>query len=446
MTQQASFDFEAVGFSSQERRTLLEEIGLLCLLLGRSLSPLSLKSEHKRSQELLSLLERIRILEKVVPLVSALTPAYLAKPLTTLTEEEVTIPLTKSRGGKKTVQSLVRKQAGADPFDLASFQNLRVKESVRQVQSDALPLLFLALFIEALRQECLELLAVVQFCGEEREVLLLEDLNALCTELAQIRPLPLLLGCKDDLRVVRDRLLTLRSVGNHTLLLDAYEIFASGLRLDFGASPLLQDWEQEPWRLYEVWCYLTVVKTLCALGWEPLEGRGLRLTERGLSLELAKGKESEILFRRNGKVIRLLYQPYFPSANWQGQGVGFRSKTHAMQPDIGIESGGRWLLFDSKCKPYSRPQSEQDDINKMHTYRDAIVREERQVVEGAWCLYPGGGEQSHKVYAYPASSKEQLFGTAGVGAIFLRPASSQSLLTTFLGRELERLGSTLNSR
>ena len=116
----------------------------------------------------------------------------------------------------------------------------------------------------------------------------------------------------------------------------------------------------------------------------------------------------------------------------------FVSRSHAMQPDIALHWNGGLALLDPKFKRYAEGEDAQEDINKMHAYRDAIVRHsvsdrkgrERGIppVSAAWCLFPGASahdaaevDSKSILYAYPAATPESPFGTAGVGAFLLRP-------------------------
>ena len=103
---------------------------------------------------------------------------------------------------------------------------------------------------------------------------------------------------------------------------------------------------------------------------------------------------------------------------------------------------GRLLLLDPKYRSYSEVGAEQEDVDKMHAYRDAIVRTDESTgqavpaVDAAWCLFPGVPPSSYSrpepLRAYPASTQTQPFGTAGVGAVQVRPAAENTELTALL--------------
>jgi len=96
------------------------------------------------------------------------------------------------------------------------------------------------------------------------------------------------------------------------------------------------------------------------------------------------------------------------------------SYSHSLIPDIVVSKGDKLLVFDAKYKGkrggfYGEDESgvisswNEGDIDKMHTYREAI----RNVI-GAFILYPG-----EKSEIYPSHDAVKLY--EGVGAFPLRP-------------------------
>ena len=104
-----------------------------------------------------------------------------------------------------------------------------------------------------------------------------------------------------------------------------------------------------------------------------------------------------------------------------------------MTPDIALETDRAIYLLDPKFKAYDQPRSEQADILRMHGYRDAIRG--AKCVENAWCLFVGDREgRSGPIICYPKDAGP--FGTAGVGAIWLRPGASRKGLDDLLAHLL----------
>ncbi len=177
-------------------------------------------------------------------------------------------------------------------------------------------------------------------------------------------------------------------------------------------------------QLYEYWCFFILREILLSLCAEQSGGSFLQVTADGLRIQLAKGRRSECYFKfnsDNGKplTVSLFYNRRFlrsrtPSADWDG------SYTAAFDPDYSIvvrtpAGASHWLHFDAKYRLERHVAEEmfgpeggeglinpatgiddyeaeltrvhrQDDLYKMHTYRDGILG-----TRGAYVLFPGDG-------------------------------------------------------
>jgi hypothetical protein len=248
------------------------------------------------------------------------------------------------------------------------------------------------------------------------------------------------------------------------------------LHFDWSGDPLLQLPALEGWRLYEIWCFLTVADCLLRNGWIPLASSSnngiLHCAPDGMRLRLATGRASMLRFRPPGRgratPLLLSYQPLFASANRRPTGDeteqlnavsrheaepdaaddaaplgSCRSLTHDMQPDIVLQWRGRLYVLDAKYRRYASREAANaaddgaynaliEDLDKMHTYRDSIVHRGRRAVHHAWCLFPGRPHLDPRIVAYPAGAPERPYGTAGIGAVALRPGSPMEALTGLL--------------
>ena len=103
----------------------------------------------------------------------------------------------------------------------------------------------------------------------------------------------------------------------------------------------------------------------------------------------------------------------------------FESFSHDLRPDIVIEINGRRIIFDAKYKGkrggfYCEGDDgtinawKSEDIDKMHTYRDAIKN-----VAGCYILFPG-----RKSALFPCHNSRNWF--EGVGALSLRPGQEKN--------------------
>jgi predicted component of viral defense system (DUF524 family) len=113
------------------------------------------------------------------------------------------------------------------------------------------------------------------------------------------------------------------------------------------------------------------------------------------------------------------------------------SYSHTLRPDIVISRGDDMLIFDAKYKGQrggfygeggdgTISTCKFEDIDKMHTYREAIRN-----VYGAYIIYPG-----EEAKVYPAHNSRGLY--QGVGALPLKPDDSALPLRRHL-EDIERI-------
>jgi predicted component of viral defense system (DUF524 family) len=240
---------------------------------------------------------------------------------------------------------------------------------------------------------------------------------------------------------------SVRTYGAYRLIHDAYRRYRRGFAFDW-ANPLFTLPTRETWLLYEYWCLFRVADALRALGFRATESDAFTVSRAGLTFTFVKGRASRVTFRdAQGRTLALTYNRYFPRSS--AVPAGWRSRSHAMRPDIALEADGRLFLFDAKFRAYVEvdPRVGEtggpanlplvDDINQMHAYRDGIFRGDVRVVRGAWLLYAGRrGGPNHAVIAYPEAIAEQPFGDGEVGALLLRP-DGESLLPDLVGNFLD---------
>lgn len=180
--------------------------------------------------------------------------------------------------------------------------------------------------------------------------------------------------------------------------------------------------------LYEYWCFFLLRRTLSELAEAelPSDGSLIDVTDGGLQVRLLRGRRSRVsyLYLQKGNrslKINLFYNRIFPRPTrdltvWHG------SYTARFEPDYSIEllvegegiTQRHWLHFDAKYRletvelsklftavsngldkstneetEYESELSRvhrQDDLYKMHTYRDGILSS-----RGAYILFPGNG-------------------------------------------------------
>lgn len=195
-------------------------------------------------------------------------------------------------------------------------------------------------------------------------------------------------------------------------------------------------------QLYEYWCFLKI-HHLLSKKYELLKQDIIRINRSGLFVTLDKSQQAKMLYKNpaNGEIFTLFYNA-LPK--------GDRSQTLAQRPDNVLtlkknDAAAEYkYIFDAKYRinpayegtpyfqKYQMPGPEEDDINTMHRYRDAIVYSEGQGKEyersmfGAYVLFPYHDEErfeQHKFY----KSVELI----NIGAFPFLP-NSTSLMEKFL--------------
>ncbi|PYI50279.1 restriction endonuclease-like protein [Paenibacillus flagellatus] len=194
--------------------------------------------------------------------------------------------------------------------------------------------------------------------------------------------------------------------------------------------------------LYEYWCFLKI-HHLLSQQYVLVKQDVVRIDRSGLFVTLDKGQSSRMVYRnpKNGETFTLFYNAL---------SAGDQTPTLPQKPDniLTLKKNNALVeykyIFDAKYRlnpayegtPYHRsykmPGPEEDDINTMHRYRDAIVymddkeKQYERSMFGAYVLFPYHDEerfQQHKFY----KSIEQI----NIGAFPFLP-NSTSLMEKFL--------------
>ncbi|MDG0872131.1 restriction endonuclease-like protein [Paenibacillus thiaminolyticus] len=170
-------------------------------------------------------------------------------------------------------------------------------------------------------------------------------------------------------------------------------------------------------QLYEYWCFLKI-HHLLSEKYELIQQDIIKVNRGGLFVTLDRSRKATVKYRnpRNGEEFTLYYNA-LPA--------GEVSKTLSQRPDTVLtlkknESATEYkYIFDAKYRlnpayegtPYwsrhKQPGPEEEDINTMHRYRDAIVYEDpatktyERTMFGAYVLFPYANEekfQHHRFY------------------------------------------------
>lgn len=452
----------AAQLTQAERRTMLEEIGRVALAVGRSLytEEGSLEIASSYTPGLLSGREQIAFLRTHLPTIER-TFAMLAQapPFALRSEVVLRSPERVRHPRPQAVLEAIRRGdfRETEPSETGPrtpWLAQRLGGRMPRVLADAVPAVsydtpfnrWLVGRLSAWRRDLRAIAALAEWEGEEplrEEARALEARFRALAQAEYLAECPVSESAQLPEAALRDR--------RCRPLCDLVRRYRRLFAYVWDAASLLLP-PREAWLLYEVWCYFQMVAALREAGWQPVGGDAVLLSDSRLSVALTKGQASRLLFRRPGSPpLALYYNRAFASANVGSREIA--SRTHTMIPDICLEHGDRLFLLDAKFRTYAQPRAEQtdlnkiivtdkksvhkspallDDLNKMHAYRDAIVKDGERVVEQAWCLFPGQAEGEEKIIAFPTSTTDQPFGIAGVGAMKLRPGQADQPLVKLI--------------
>lgn len=458
-------DPTAVRLSPQERTVLCGDILRFSLLLGREAQTGNDESVAAVTdpQADSSPWERLFLLVDLWPRLEASLRSIAASPNSATVSMPHSLPIQTVRGAPATLARLARHPADHRAWIQTTRQErpetpARLRESRPTHSVQTVPNRIATGFLEALTQEIQAWRRLALFCEEPTAITASAELSQRVRHWRRQSPFcECAAPAKSGPPLPLESLL--RSAPAYHSLYTAILQYRSGLQVDWSESAVLRFPILEAWRLYEIWCFLRVGAALRDLGWQPFETDCLQIVQTGMRLRLAHGKASRIRFRAAGQPpasrsadagLELLYQPLFASAHRTSMlsGAAYRSLSHVMQPDIALIRDGRLLLLDPKYRPYGEVGEEQEDVDKMHTYRDAIVRTDPitgqavPAVDAAWCLFPGvpispASARQEPLRTYPAPTLDKPFGAAGVGAVQVRPAAANTELTDLLRHWLE---------
>lgn len=175
--------------------------------------------------------------------------------------------------------------------------------------------------------------------------------------------------------------------------------------------------------LYEYWCFIKL-NSLMKGRYKLLSQDIIKSTGNGLFVSLVKGQRSEVKYLNsdNGEIITLSYNP-----------KEINVPTITQRPDnvLRLEKKGANInyeyVFDAKYrinaaldgsmykKMYQNPGPQEDDINTMHRYRDAIVYQNNastyeRIMFGAYVLFPYREEKEYMQHRFYKSIEQMNIG------------------------------------
>lgn len=177
---------------------------------------------------------------------------------------------------------------------------------------------------------------------------------------------------------------------------------------------------RETFALYEIWCYMQIIKIFREKGLLQDSSGLYRTTREGIFLHLAEHHES-IVKLRNG--MRLSYQRVF-----QHNSSRFYTYTQRMVPDIVIESGDNLYILDPK---YRVANNLGTALGEMHKYRDGILlrHNDKRAVKNVFILTPVPDDELDFF-------KTDFHERYQMGAISLTPGGDASTLNDWINHLL----------
>lgn len=202
-------------------------------------------------------------------------------------------------------------------------------------------------------------------------------------------------------------------------------------------------------QLYEYWCFLKL-NQLLGQKYKLVKQDIIKVNRNGIFVTLDRSQSAQMVYENplNGEQF-ILYYNTIPGTD--------RTPTLSQRPDnvltlkkkdVGQIKEYKYV-FDAKYRlnpayegtsyheKYRQPGPEEDDINTMHRYRDAIVYQEKGSGEyersmfGAYVLFPYPDEERYKTHRFYKS-----IGLLNIGALPFLP-NSTSLVEQFLAEIIQ---------
>lgn len=367
-----------------------------------------------------SLTEFFTILQHVFDQLVQAVERIKASPHTKLVKEERIVEAARAkRVGKENVPFITKRPHLLVPDERLGFVLLNnqgyypshVLETKRQISYNTMENRFVRWVLLRISSKLKDIKARLMKKGRLQDPLLAKRLEFMQTQIKRLLNL-------DFLKVGEMRQLSISLV---LQMAPGYrEVYRNYLMLMKGLSiqnDLFRISMKDLAQLYEYWCFLKI-HDLLSRKYELLTQDMIRVDRRGLFVTLDKTQKAKMVYRNpaNGEVFTLYYNT-LPK--------GDHSETLGQQPDNVLtlkknEAAVEYkYIFDAKYRlnpgyegtsyfrNYKMPGPEEDDINTMHRYRDAIVytdahsRELERSMFGAYVLFPYHDEerfQEHKFY------------------------------------------------
>ncbi len=316
------------------------------------------------------------------------------------------------------------------------YSPTHVLESKRHVDYDTVENRFVRWVLQRIQQKLKDFHKRLSQKGREQDSLLTRKLSIMQGQLGRLLR-------HDFLNVGEMRQmsisLVLQMAPGYREVYRYYLMLMKGLSIQ---SDLFQLSMKDLAQLYEYWCFLKI-HHLLSRKYELVRQDIIKVNRNGLFVTLDKSQQARMVYRnpRNGEVFTLFYNT-LPK--------GDSSATIGQRPDNILTlkkndaSTEYKYIFDAKYRinpayegtsyhrTYQAPGPEEDDINTMHRYRDAIVymgeglQEYERSMFGAYVLFPYHDEERYQEHRFYRS-----IAKINIGALPFLPNSTR-LMEQFL--------------
>lgn len=183
--------------------------------------------------------------------------------------------------------------------------------------------------------------------------------------------------------------------------------------------------------LYEYWCFIKL-NSIMKNKYKLISQNIIQTNKNEMFVTLKKGASSKTVYENSatGEIIELFYNLSI-----------YNLPTVSQRPDIilSIQKRNSYIkynyIFDAKYRinqanegsayrqNYLKPGPEEEDINTMHRYRDALVSEDnsyfKQIILGAYILFPYSSEKEYEEHKFYKS-----IGKINIGGLPFLPTST----------------------
>lgn len=351
------------------------------------------------------------------------------------------------KAGKENIRELAKhperlredRKLGFLTVDGRSYTATHLLETRRRLAYDTNENRFIRWMLERIHGKLKELKGRWKLNNRTQDPLLLRKMDTMLTQLERVLRMDFLreVGVLKQMSVT----LVLQMAPGYREVYRCYLMLLKGLSIQ---SDLFRLSMKDVAQLYEYWCFLKL-NQLLGQKYKLVKQDMIKVNRNGIFVTLDRSQSAKMVYENpvNGEQF-ILYYNAIPGSD--------KTPTLSQRPDnvltlkkkdAGTIKEYRYV-FDAKYRlnpayegtyyhrAYGQPGPEEDDINTMHRYRDAIVYQEKGSGEyersmfGAYVLFPYPDEERYKTHRFYKSIE-----LLNIGALPFLP-NSTSLVEQFL--------------